>query len=145
MAKNATATVAVRAPRPKTPAQLAKKERNERLAAERYERLQARQRLVNRLKKLGYTGTEDQIIESFNRAEKEREADEYVKGVLAVPVAGDVVRRWLKARITMSSVHLAELIRKFLDRDGSVEGQKDNSQLKATIIAALNKQEKIAA
>jgi hypothetical protein len=138
MANAVKSAPAPRAARSKSAAQLEKKARNERLAAERLARLQARQKLVNTLKKQGFTGTDDQIIETFNNQQRLAEAAAYCKAVYAVPVAGLIIQRWLKNRITMAPIQVADLIRRFLNRDGSIEGQRDNSKLKAMVEAALN-------
>ena len=126
MAKNSTAPVAVRTAKPKTAAQLAKRDRNVAEAAERLRRLQAKQKLVKELRSKGYTGTDDQIIERFNTEQRHNEAAAYVSSVLAVPKAGPIIKRWLKDRIGQSPVHVKALIQ-------SIEGHKDNSHLKAEV------------
>jgi hypothetical protein len=135
---NVKSAPAPRAARSKSAAQLEKKAQNEKLAAERLIRLQTRQKLVITLKKQGFKGTDDEIIESFNNQQRLAEAAAYCKAVYAVPVAGLIIQRWLKGRITMAPIQVADLIRRFLNRDGSIEGQRDNSDLKAKVEAALN-------
>jgi hypothetical protein len=144
-----------RVKRGKTPAQQAKTARNIREAELRLERLQRNQKLVKTLRGMGYTGSDNQIIDRFNaeQAEQERqrllaaqnaEADAYVKAVLAVPTVGKIIHRWLASRITMAPIYVKELIVKFLNRDGS-NGTHDNSHLKAAVVAALAPPESKAA
>lgn len=141
MAKNSTAPVAVRTAKPKTAAQLAKRDRNVAQAAERLARLQAKQKLVKELRAKGFKGTDDEIIQRFNTEQRHNEAAAYVASVLAVPKAGPIIKRWLKDRINQSPIHVKELIVKFLNRDGSIEGHKDNSHLKAEVELFLTTEE----
>ena len=139
MAKNAVKSAPTpRASRSKSAAELVKKALNERLAAERLARLQAKQKLVIFLKKQGFKGSDDLIIETFNNQQRLAEAAAYCKSVYAVPVAGIIIQRWLKDRIMMAPIQVADLISRFLNRDGSIEGQRDNSDLKAKVEAVLN-------
>lgn len=133
MAKSNTAVAPSRVPRPKSAAFFVRRERNIAEAAQRLERLQARQKLVNQLRKLGYKGTDDQIVTQFNEAEKLARAKWYVDNVLATPVAGQVITRWLKSRILQGPLFVQSLIVKFLDRDGSKDGEKDNSELRRMV------------
>ena len=55
----------------KTPAQLAKKAENERLAAERLVKLQARQKLVFELRKTGQQGSDHSILAAYDAREAE--------------------------------------------------------------------------
>lgn len=140
MAKN-SAPVAVRTAKPKTPAQIAKRERNIREATERLKRQQERTALLKKLRSDGFKGTDDQVIDQYidqQRAievqQQTVEAETYVRNVLTTPVAGIVIQRWLKSRINMAPMHVKELIVKFLDRDGTGgDGHKDNSHLKAAV------------
>lgn len=147
MAKNEAP--ATRTARPKTPAQIAQRDLNIKNAQERLVRHQAKQALAKQLRELGYTGTDDEIItrfnykkreeeESENRKNREDEAAAYVNNVLAVPNVGPKIGRWLKNRINQSPIYVKELITNFLNRDGSIDGQKDNSKLKAEVDLYMN-------
>lgn len=140
MAKN-SAPVVVRSAKPKTPAQIAQRDRNIKEAADRLIRQQAKAKLVKQLRGMGFTGTDDQIVDQYNNQQRIAEADCYVKSVLAVPVAGQIIKRWLKDRILMAPTHVKELITKFLNRSGSVEGQKNNSELKTAVELYLNSEQ----
>jgi adenosylmethionine-8-amino-7-oxononanoate aminotransferase len=143
VAKN-SAPVAVRSAKPKTAAQIAKRDRNIKEAADRLQRLQAKQKLVKQLRGMGLTGTDDEIVDQYITQQRIAEAASYVKAVLATPNAGQIIQRWLKGRITMAPTYVKELITKFLNRDGSIEGQKDNSELKAAVESHLNVERRLA-
>ena len=137
MAKN-SAPVAVRTPKTKTLAQIEKRDRNIKDAKERLERLQAKQALLKKLRGMGLKGTDDEIIDQYITQQQNIEAETYLKTVLATPVAGTIIQRWLKDRIKMAPTHVKNLVVKFLDRDGTGgEGHKDNSQLKAAVAEHL--------
>lgn len=134
MAKNSAAPVAVRTAKPKTPAQIAKREQNIRDAEERLKRLKEKQALLRKLRADGFKGTDDQVIDQYITQQQTIEAETYVRNVLATPVAGIVIQRWLKDRVKMAPMHVKSLIVKFLDRDGTGgDGHKDNSHLKAAV------------
>lgn len=133
-------TTTVRTPKPKTAAQIAKRDRNVAEAAKRLARLQAKQRLVKELRAKGMKGTDDEIIQRFNTEQRQKEAAAYVACVLATPQAGPIINRWLKNRVNQSPIYVKELIIRFLNRDGSEEGHKDNSHLKSEVELFLMEQ-----
>lgn len=143
MAKNNSAPVAVRSAKPKTAAQLAKRDKNIKEAAERLAKLQAKQKLLKQLRGMGLTGTDDEIVDQYINQQRIATAKSYINSVLATPKAGQIIQRWLKGRITMSPIYVKELITKFLERDGSMEGQKDNSELKAAVESHLNMERRL--
>jgi len=136
MAKS-SAPVVSRAPKSKSAVQIAKRDQNVALAAERLKRLQARQRLLVDLRRAGHTGTDDQIIGSFNRQQELRDAVSYCSMVFNLPQTGQIIQRWLKNRVQMAPVPLRRLIEQFLNRD-------QNAEMKADVLAAW-KAVKIAA
>lgn len=137
MAKNATAAPHIRSAKPKTAEQIRKAQENDRIAKERLEFIQNRQKMANELRKKGFVGRTDmEVIHNFNKHQTEEMAREWVNQVLAVPSAGESIRRWLKDRINQSAFNVKMLIVKFLERDGS-NGTKDNSNLAATVYGYL--------
>ena len=137
MAKNATAVPHVRSAKPKTTAQIKRAQENDRIAKERLELIQSRQKLANELRKKGFSGrTDAEVIHNFNKHQTEEMAREWVNQVLTVPHAGESIRRWLKDRINQSAFNVKMLIVKFLERDGS-NGFKDNSELAAVVYGYL--------
>ena len=136
MAKTKTAETTVRAKRSKTPAQIAQRDRNIALAAKRLEALQKLQKLAKQLRLVGFVGTDQEIVDAFNKQEKARIAKSYIDTVLATPVTGIVIRRWLKDRILQSPENVKLLIIRFLSRDGS-DGGKDNSEHRRNVEDAL--------
>lgn len=144
MAKNATATAPVRSAKPKTAAQIAKRDRNVKEAAERLAKLQAKQKLLKQLRGMGLTGSDDEIVDQYITQQRIASAKSYISSVLATPNAGQIIKRWLKDRINMSPIHVKELITKFLNRDGSMEGHKDNSELKAAVESHLNVERRLS-
>lgn len=144
MAKTLEAPV-VRAARPKSAAQLVRRDRNVAQAAERLMRLQKLQSLAKELRAKGYTGRTDQdVVNNFNESQKSVEAADYVAAVFAVPVSGVIIRRWLKDRVLQSPENVNKLIERFLSRDGS-DGGKDNSEHRRNVEDALRPVERIAA
>jgi len=139
MAKSSGPVVVSRAPKSKSAAQIAIRDRNVAMAAERLLRLQARQRLVSKLRLAGYTGTDDQIVDSFNRQQELRDAISYCSMVFNLPQTGQIIQRWLKNRVQMAPVPLRRLIEQFLNRD-------QNATMKADVLAAFQAENiKIAA
>lgn len=137
MAKNATAAPNIRSAKPKTAEQIRKAQENDRIAKDRLKLIQTRQKLANELRKKGFVGRTDlDVIQNFNKQQAEEMAREWVNQVLAVPHAGESIRRWLKDRINQSATNVKMLIVKFLQRDGS-NGTKDNSNLAATVYGYL--------
>lgn len=132
MAKNATATAPVRSAKPKTAAQIAKRDRNVKEAAERLAKLQAKQKLLKQLRGMGLTGSDDEIVDQYITQQRIASAKSYISSVLATPNAGQIIKRWLKDRINMSPIH------------GSMEGHKDNSELKAAVESHLNVERRLS-
>ena len=68
MAKNATAVPHVRSAKPKTTEQIKRAQENDRIAKERLELIQSRQKLANELRKKGFSGrTDAEVIHNFNK------------------------------------------------------------------------------
>jgi hypothetical protein len=107
--------------RAKTPAELAKKEKNEQLAAERLVKLQEQQKKLHQLRKQGYGGSDWHIIQQLKQEEniarkkkleeeqqrliKEKEMLErqFVEEALNGP-SGAVLKRWLVGPATYKKV-----------------------------------------
>jgi hypothetical protein len=131
MAKNVAAVKHVKVPKAKTAAQQAKAAANIAEAARRLERLQEKQSLARELRSRGYKGRSDnEVIDQFNKEQEVNSAASYVEKVLAVPVAGQIILRWLKDRVNQNPIHVRSLIVNFLNRDGSIEGHRDNAKLR---------------
>ena len=110
-----------KAKKSKTAAQLAKKEENERLAAERLAKLQEQQKKCQELRKQGYVGSDFQILEKVKEDEiaaaKEKEeaqhrlflqkkaAEErkYVEEAIDGP-SGTILKKWLIGPATYKAV-----------------------------------------
>ena len=123
MAKDKPTEPVARTSKPKTPKQIEKRELNKWRAENRLRDLQQRQDLANELRAKGYFGSDDAIIrkaaeDQQNRQAEERikQAEEYVANVLAIPEAGNLIRRWLNERITMAPLHVEALIKQFFSR-----------------------------
>jgi len=133
------------AAKPKSAAQIARRERNIELANQRLARLQAKQKLVKELKALGYKGSDDNIIAQFSMEQREAEASQYVSNVLAHPKHGQIIRRWLAQRINQAPIYVKELIDKFLERDRNAEIAADMSEyLDSPLLKRINDHRKSA-
>lgn len=119
MAKNSNGgTVVVeRVKKAKSAAQLAKKAANVKAAAERLARLQASQRVVAGLRKLGWLGTDADILDRHERVVEARLAREYVNGVLSGP-HGERVSRFLGDRVKGEPTKIASVVRKYCQTQG---------------------------
>lgn len=144
MAKGDTKTQHVRTPRPKTAAQLAKRDDNIHAYLVRNRRLREDQELANNLRKQGYRGNDKQVLETYRLEQKVKKAARYCMDVYNCPEHGPRIQRWLGDRMNLSSpLEVEKLIRDFLDRDGfnrdrsTYNAKYDNSEMKLAVLKWL--------
>ena len=125
MAKNES-TVAVRAKRSKTPAQVAKAAKNIEAYNARCAEQKRNQLAVNHARKfLGMTGSDKDILAKLTamavqeaRHAAEVKATSYIESVLAIPRVGEIVQRWLdKQELNWGPVEIQLHISNFLNRE----------------------------
>lgn len=121
MSKNNTPKVhASKAPRSKTAAQLAKRDRNIAAYSARNEAMKQKRKEAARLRnEYGYTGTDDQVLAKYAQAEVERAAQakraeeaRYVEEALAGPSSYHL-DRWLAGRLPTF-----ERVSRFFEKSG---------------------------
>lgn len=143
MAKGDTKPPHVRTPRPKTPAQLAKRDRNISDYHMRCHKLRQEQQLAKELRLKGYKGNDKAVIAAYEHDKAVRAAAQYCTNVLNCPVHGQVVQRWLASRTQLPPLEVESLIREFLDRDGynrdgsTWNAKYDNTAMKAAVQSYL--------
>jgi hypothetical protein len=95
----------------KTPAQLAKKEENERKAAERLAKLQTRQKLARELRAQGFVGTDDQIIDKYEGKTQQAKAlsDEEQHAIYAEKKKAEAAAKEEKHRLFLAAQQASKM------------------------------------